>query len=309
MNNLHQHVSLRPYTTFQIGGPADYFYGASDTAQTIDVLQWAREQKLPVLILGGGSNMLIPDDGFRGLVLQPQFKALHVAGNEVIAGSGALLSELIHQTLSHGLVGLEFLAGIPGTIGGAVVGNAGTYGVDIASVVTMLEYIDLDTLRVEEKLVEEITFGYRDSSLKQQNSMLTAVSFQLNSGDVSTSQKLIDERLAIRAAKHPHEPSAGCIFKNIIMSQTDLTKIESEGLDIEQFQKYDKIPAGFLIEQCGLKGFHIGGAQVSPRHANYIVNTGKATAEDVIKLMSLIKQKVRDTYGIQLQEEVRLIYN
>ncbi|MFH0873587.1 MAG: UDP-N-acetylmuramate dehydrogenase [Candidatus Komeilibacteria bacterium] len=309
MDNLRHSVPLAPFTTFKIGGLADYFYEAHDSDQTSDILQWAQEQQLPFLILGGGSNVLLPDAGYRGLVIQPKFNRLEIDDNLVVAGSGLNLQELINKTLEAGLTGLEFVAGVPGTVGGAVVGNAGMYGVDMSSVVETVSYIDLTTFEEKKIAASDVGFAYRHSKLKDLPALVTEVSLKLKKDDLEVSQKIIAERLAMRRDSMPPEPSAGCFFKNVILANIDLDKLRAQDIDTDQFIKFGKIPTGFLIDHCNLKGFKLGGAQVSPRHANYIINTGSATAEDVIKLASLIKQKVRDTFGIQLQEEVRIIYN
>jgi UDP-N-acetylmuramate dehydrogenase len=253
--------------------------------------------------------VVFPDEGYRGLVIKLNYQQLNISNEQVTVGAGFILADLIKETIKAGLVGLEFAAGIPGSVGGAVVGNAGTYGQDMHDVLDYINYIDIDTLQAKHMNTTDGDFTYRHSTFKEHNYVVTEVALSLKKGDTEASQKVIDERLATRHAKHPTEPSAGCIFKNILMDQIDTAKLIEKGLDLKPFEAHNKIPAGFLIDNLDLKGKTIGGAQVSPKHANYIINTGTATSADINMLASLIKQQVRDTYGIQLQEEVRFVYN
>ncbi len=309
MLNFQQNIPLAPYTTFKIGGPADYFVVVTQSEETLEALRWAQEQQLRVFILGGGSNVLFPDEGYRGLVIKLDYQQLVINNELVTVGAGYILASLVTETIKAGLIGLEFAAGIPGSVGGAVVGNAGTYGHDMHDVLDFIKYIDVDTLQAKHMNTTDGDFSYRHSTFKEHNYVITEVALCLKKGDTAVSQALIDERLATRKAKHPTEPSAGCIFKNIQMDQIDTSKLTAQGLDLQPFEIHKKIPAGFLIDSLDLKGKTIGGAQVSPKHANYIINTGLATADNIITLASFIKQQVRDTYGIQLQEEVRFVYN
>lgn len=309
MINLQKNYPLKDLTTFKIGGSADYFYLAKDIAGLKDALQWAVQNKLKVLALGGGSNLVFPDEGYRGLVIKLDFQKLEIADNKVTVGAGVMLQNLIAETLNHGLTGLEFAAGIPGSVGGAIRGNAGTYGQDMSNVVVSITYLIPATAEIKTCIGQECNFSYRHSSFKESNYIIAEAELQLNRGDVGESQKIINDRLRVRQTEHPTEPSAGCVFKNIKFEDVDLEKLKAKDLDLAKFEKYKKIPAGYLVELLGLKGKVIGGAQVSPKHGNYIINTGSATTEDVIQLVSLIKMKVRDTYGVQLQEEVQFVYN
>jgi UDP-N-acetylmuramate dehydrogenase len=309
MLNIQSNIKLADFTTFKVGGPADYFIVVNQSEETLEALRWAHEQQLRVFVLGGGSNVVFPDEGYRGLVIKLNYKQLTINNEQITVGAGFSLADLITETLKAGLVGLEFAAGIPGSVGGAVVGNAGTYGQDMHDVLDYINYIDIDELKAKHMNTTDGDFAYRHSTFKEHNYVVTEVALSLKKGDTEASQKLIDERLALRHAKHPTEPSAGCIFKNILMDQVDTAKLIAHGLDLKPFEVHNKIPAGFLIDNLDLKGKTIGGAQVSPKHANYIINLGTATAADINTLASVIKQQVRDTYGIQLQEEVRFVYN
>jgi len=306
--NLQQNIPLKDYTTFRIGGPAEYFVEVDTIEEVAEALSWAKQNKKEILFIGRGSNCLISDEGFPGLVIKLNLQRLDFNDTQVIVGAGVDLSFLLYKSLEHNLTGLEFVAGIPGTVGGAIRGNAGTYGRGIGDVVKRIRYMDLADDQFKEMLAKEANFDYRHSIFKEKNFLILEVQLELEKGDVDLARKLIQERLQYRQETQPQKPSAGCIFKNVLFQSVDLQALKDRGLDIEQFKKYQKIPAAYLITRTGLPGKVMGGAKISKKHANYIVNTGTATAEEVIMLISFIKQKVRDKYGIQLQEEIKIVF-
>lgn len=303
---LKKNIKLSKYTTFQIGGPADYFVEVKNTEEILEAVQWAKEHNQTILPIGGGSNLLISDKGFRGLVIKLSLDKLSFNDEKISVGAGVVVTYLLNQALNHDLIGLEFMTGIPGSVGGAIRGNAGTYGQSMADVISEVRFLD-EKYELRQMKPSEASFQYRHSIFKEKKCIILEADLKLTHGDVASARKLIGERLKYRQDTQPSGPSAGCIFKNIILSETDTKKIKAKGIDTEQFVKFNKIPAGYLIDHLGLKGKTMGGAQISTKHANYIVNTGQATAEDVVMLVSFIKQQVRDAYGVQLQEEVQLI--
>jgi len=303
---IREQVPLSKYTTFRIGGPADWFVSVKNIPDMQKAVAWAREHKQSIFALGGGSNLLVSDQGYRGLVIKMDFNRLDIAGDKVSVGAGVLVSYLLNTALNAGLVGLEFLAGIPGTVGGSIRGNAGTYGLAMSDVLTEIRYMDED-YALKNISLPEAHFMYRHSIFKEKKYIILEADLQLKTGDVEAARKLVRERLKYRQNTQPNGPSAGCIFKNIPLDTVNPEKLKAKGIELEQFTKYQKIPAGYLIDRLGLKGKRIGGAQVSTKHANYIVNIGGATAEDVVMLVSFIKQQIRDEYGVQLQEEVQFI--
>lgn len=304
---IQENIPLNRYTTFGIGGPARYFAEVSTDTDAIEAIRWATSKNIRIFVLGGGSNLLMPDKGFDGLVLKPSFYEISIDATSVNAGSSILLSDLIDKTLAHGLTGMEFAAGIPGTLGGAIRGNAGTYGVGMSDVLTEVCFIDESTLSNVVVPASECGFSYRHSKFKEHTHVITQATLTLSFGDIEASRKIIDEQLTVRHTNHPAEPSAGCVFKNIEFSKAPLDTLAQKGISLAKFEAFQKIPSGYLIEQLGLKGKTIGGAKISERHANYIVNTGSATSEDVVTLISYIKQQVRDEYGVQLQEEIHIV--
>jgi len=303
---IEENIILSKYTTFKIGGPAEYFADVKNIDDLQEVLAWAEENKQAIKVLGGGSNMLISDAGLKGLVIKLNLDKLEFNDTQLIVGPGVMLAYLLNQSLEKGLTGLEFAAGIPGTVGGATRGNAGTYGVAMDSVVKKIKYLN-EAREVLEMDSKDAEFAYRHSIFKTKPWIILELSLELQKGDVKAARDLVDERLQYRKNTQPNLPSAGCIFKNVLFEDVDLDKLKEKNVEIDKFTKFKKIPAAYLVERAGLKGHSIGDAQVSEQHANYIVNTGKATAEQIIMLISFIKQQVRDKYGVQLQEEVQLL--
>ncbi|MCB9802605.1 UDP-N-acetylmuramate dehydrogenase [Candidatus Nomurabacteria bacterium] len=303
---IQKNIPLAQYTTFKIGGPAENFVIAKTIEEVQEAVSWAKEHDQEIFVFGGGSNLLISDSGIKGLVIKLDLQILEFEENKIKVGSGVLLSYLLNQALEHELIGLEFAAGIPGTVGGAVRGNAGTYGRAMSDVVTKINYLDENYL-LQEMSVGQANFEYRHSIFKEKKYLILKVELELAKGDLVAAKKLVQERLAYRQDTQPNQPSAGCIFKNIAFSDQETEDLKSRGIEVEKFLEHHKIPAAYLIDRAGLKGKTVGGAQVSEKHANYIINTGTAKAEDVVILSSLIKQQIRDKYNLQLNEEVQFI--
>lgn len=305
--SIQANIKLAKYTTFKIGGPAKYFFIASDNEDLVRAITFAKRLKIPAYVLGGGSNVLVSDNGFNGLVIVNKAKDIIIKPDDkVVADAGVNLMELVNKTVEAGLTGLEWAAGIPGTVGGAVRGNAGAYRGEMAD-----NFIGVEVMRGAKQFIlkkDQCKFGYRDSIFKHNKDLIITAEFQLAPGDRSQSQAQIKEILVKRQVKHPLQyPSAGSIFTNVLLDTHNQDLLKKVPNLPAEYLKYKKIPAAWLIEQLDLKGKTIGGAQVSDKHANFIVNTGKATANDVIQLISLIKMKVRNTYGIELMEEIEYV--
>jgi len=306
MLNIQKNIPLASYTTFKIGGPAKFFAEVKNENEIIEALKYAKKNNLKHFILAGGSNVLISDKGFDGLVINIQHTTYNIQHEKIEAGAGVLLSEIVSESARAGLSGLEWAAGIPGTVGGAIRGNAGAFGSCMADAVEYVKVLDIDSLRTEIYSLKKCEFGYRASIFKEkQNIIILSVKLKLKKDDAEKIQQRIEGIIIKRNKKQPRFPSAGSFFKNpIIKDKKIIKKFESNtGLKM----KDNKIPAGWLIEEAGFRGKKIGGAQVSKEHGNLIINTGDATAEDVIMLASIIKQKVRSVFNIQLMEEVQLI--
>ena len=294
---------LKKYTTFKIGGPAKFFVVVNNKAQLFKAVKAAVDLKIPFIVLGGGSNVLIADKGIDGLVIKLEPGETEIKGNRIKVFAGSLLGHFIREAVKSGFAGLEFAANIPGTVGGAVFGNAGAYGHGVGDFVDEVEVIVIDRevgLRVLAK--EECGFAYRESVFKRnKNWIISEVTFAL-AKEVSVEEKLaaIDAEWKKRLCSQPLDlPSAGCSFKNLLYSN-DLNRFESWAVK-------GKLPAAKFIEEAGLKGAKIGGAMVSDKHANFILNFDNATADDVVQLISLVKTKVRDEFNVQLEEEVQCV--
>ncbi|MBU0984811.1 MAG: UDP-N-acetylmuramate dehydrogenase [candidate division Zixibacteria bacterium] len=288
--NLEFSRDLAQFTSFRTGGRARLFVSTETAREAIRAIKAARRLDIPYFVMGGGSNLLVSDDGFDGLVIKASFRGLKLHGKTVIeAGAGEDLADLVDFATSNSLTGLEFAAGIWGGVGGAIYGNAGAFGGDVGSIVTQITFIDND-LSIRREGPEYGRFAYRDSRFKTTHEIIVGARFQLQKGDQTKIQARVDEILELRRTKHPEDlPSAGCFFKNI----PDPT------------QEHGKLAAGRLLEEVGAKEMHIGGAKVFEKHANIIVNSGGATSKDIRKLADTLKEKVFERFGIRLQEEVQ----
>jgi UDP-N-acetylmuramate dehydrogenase len=289
---------IAPYTTFKIGGPADLFYEATSSDALADAVLAARELGVPHFVLGLGANILVGDRGFRGLIIRNTSKHSEFredgAECRLWVESGAIMKDLIQQTVRHGWSGLEHYVGIPSTVGGAVWQNLHFLSPAPARERTMFiaevfESCEILSEENERKIVDAdyVQFGYDDTVFHHRRDIALAVTFRLTRGDESTMQKVMQENLSWRGARHPWlewHPSAGSIFK----------KIEGIG-------------AGRLVDQVGLKGFRHGNAQISHMHANILINLGGATAKDVRELVAIAQTMVRDKLGYQLHPEIGFI--
>lgn len=302
---VKENFSLAPLTWFKIGGRARVYFEAEDNSQIVHAILTAKMHKVPFFVIAGGANVLITDNDIDKFVIKLNSKDLIVNKNQIIADSGVSLADVVQVSIENGLSGLVWASGVPGSVGGAVRGNAGAYGGDMSQIVSAVEIIRGNRQMVLKR--EKIDFGYRDSMFKHNSDIILTVSLDLKYGGKKDemaleSQKIIEER----KAKHPQTPSAGSYFKNIVIDYTN--KEIFEKLDIpEKFWGFGKVAAGWLIDKLDMKGFKVGGAMVSSEHANIIINIGQAKASDVLEIASIIKTRVRDEFGIKLEEEVQYI--
>jgi UDP-N-acetylmuramate dehydrogenase len=307
MLKIRENVLLRDYTTFKIGGPARYFFVAENKEDLKNAILWAKKKKLPFFILGGGSNVLFSDKGFNGLVIKMQNTQYKIRNTKIVAEAGVPLQKLVLETAKKGLSGLENLAGIPGTLGGGIWGNAGAFGREIGDLVEEVKILQIANgkLQIVNFKKEDCKFGYRESIFKRkENWIILEAILRLKKGKKKEIEEKIKEILRLRKEKQPLEfPSAGSVFKNV-----PIEKVPKEIR--EKFKEKIKdgfLPAGVLIEAVGLKGFQIGGAKISEKHANFIVNVGNAKASDVKELIEKIKKEVKKKFKIQLEEEIKLV--
>ncbi|WP_224983173.1 UDP-N-acetylmuramate dehydrogenase [Geomonas agri] len=302
--NIEENVPLAPFTTLRIGGPARFLIGARTLRELQEALRFAQQVHLPFCILGGGSNLLVSDEGFPGVAIRLLMNRVTRSGGMVQVQSGFDLTALVHRTVAWGLSGLESLAGIPGTVGGAVRGNAGAYGGSIGDAVATVSVVDTATLKTVTLRRDECTFGYRASRFKGDTRLIVVGTLlALTPGDPEEIGAKVAQTLAKREAKQLScDQSAGSFFMNPIVDDAEL---------ISQFEEDQggrcrecRIPAGWLIDRAGLRDLRVGGAAVSHRHANYLVNTGSATAADMVQLARLVRKEVQVKLGVVLKEEV-----
>ncbi|OGH72056.1 MAG: UDP-N-acetylenolpyruvoylglucosamine reductase [Candidatus Magasanikbacteria bacterium RIFCSPLOWO2_01_FULL_43_20b] len=292
---------LAKHTTFKIGGQARFLVIVEDREQTIGLLNFLSAEGINYFILGGGSNLLFSDDNFDGVIIKVTSYKLQVTKNVVEADAGVPLAKILNITMEHGLSGMEWSAGVPGTIGGAARGNAGAFGSDIASNVDRVEVWRNGEVIILSK--EECNFGYRSSGLKKDGAVILSVWFKFPVGNKQEIMAKVQKNLQARQGKFPPFPSAGCFFKNIKLDKWPGKKEDLPPIFLER----GTVPAGWLVEQAGIGGLTVGGAKVDASHCNFVVNVDKATQSDVLKLVEIVKEKVYNKFGVELEQEVEVV--
>ncbi|MBP5197565.1 MAG: UDP-N-acetylmuramate dehydrogenase [Lachnospiraceae bacterium] len=281
--NIHVNEMMSAHTSFKVGGPADCVIEIDDEEKLAKLLNYLKKLELPAAIMGNGTNTLVSDKGYEGviIIIGKKMNNVYGSGNTIEAQAGAPLVAVAKKAHELGLTGLEFAAGIPGTVGGGVVMNAGAYDGDMSKVVKSVRVLD-ENGEVMVLDNETMEFGYRTSTIKNRKFAVTSVTFELEKGDPAEIKAKMDDFNARRREKQPLEyPSAGSTFKR------------PEGYF-----------AGKLIEDAGLKGVKVGGAQVSEKHSGFIINTGSATASDVASLIGKVQETVKERFGVSLEREV-----
>jgi len=293
---------MSKHTTFKIGGSADFFIEVNDNDKMVKLLNCLNDEGIEYFILGGGSNLLFSDEGFRGVVIELRTKNLELRTQDtIVADSGVLLSQVVGEALKNGLSGLEWAAGIPGTVGGAVRGNAGAMGKETAVNLEKVEvWRDGEILELK---AEECGFSYRGSIFKKNNDVVLRAWFKLKVGDKKEILKKMQEYLAQRKGKFPTEPNAGSFFQNIHIKKWPGKLEDLPPLFVER----KKIPIGWLVEQVEMKGFTVGGAKISEQHGNFIVNFNKATQQDILTIVEVLKEKIYNKFGVEIESEVEIV--
>jgi len=283
---------LKNHCTFQVGGNADFFYILRNIKDLPKIIKLAKSLKVPYLLIGRGSNLLFDDKGFRGLVIKNETSGIVFKKNKVTADSGVIVSKLVSESIKNGLSPLEKWAGLPGTVGAAVYGNAGCNGLETKDILYSAKILDPKTGKIfipKGKTVKNsyFKFKYRSSKLKKSHEILISATFSLKKSKLSKEEtaKLIKESHRFRIEKQPLGLSSGSFFKNPSKEN----------------------PAGMLIDKCGLKGKQIGGAKISEKHANFLLNTGKATTKDIISLARLAQREVKKRFKFTLSPEVQIL--
>lgn len=293
---------MRHHTTMRIGGPAEFFFEAQTPDQLVTALRTAHELEMPVFLLGGGSNLLVSDDGIEGLVLRNGCRKVEFDGTAAHVECGTDFLDFIYMCRDRELAGLEYAAGIPGSIGGALYGNAGCYGQDIGSITIECTVATMDGSSVKTHPATWFEFDYRDSRLKREPRVLLSCLLQLQRGGRAEIDRVIEEKLEIRRVKHPQwrvEPTAGSYFKNL--------PPDWQRPDAKHSPGTRRVAAGQLLDEVDCRGLRVGDALVFPKHANIIVNAGRATAKEVLQLAEIMKARVREKFGVELEEEVMFL--
>ncbi|OGG80421.1 UDP-N-acetylenolpyruvoylglucosamine reductase [Candidatus Kaiserbacteria bacterium RIFCSPLOWO2_01_FULL_54_13] len=302
MLTIKEHVQIAPLTTFGIGGPARYFVDVRTEDEIRAALAWARERGLRFVVLAGKSNVLVPDEGLDALVINITSNSFSFSGTQLSADAGCNLLTLVREATKRGLGGWEKLAGIPGTMGGAVRGNAGAFGPEIKDFVISVRALSSQSGEYRDFVNRDIGFAYRDSFFKRDPQwIITRVRVKLAKADPAASVRFTEETIAERERRHiQNVRAAGSFFVNPVVPRAIQELFEREkGAPARE----GRVPAGWLIEKVGLKGARVGDAVASGQHPNYLKNDGKASAKDVLALAQKIKDAVRKQFGIELQEE------
>lgn len=307
---IQENIRLAPYTTYSIGGPARYLCDGRSEEKICEAVAWARRQKMPFFTLGGGSNILISDRGFNGVVVRIHNTKYQIHDTRIEAEAGIDLPKLVKFTINSGLKGLEWASGIPGTFGGAIRGNAGAFGGELKDVIISVRFLD-EKGNIKTLSNKECNFVYRGSIFKENSQyIILSATLQLEPGDKKVLHELSEKTIAYRASRHPLEyGSCGSVFKAI-----DANTIRSDIFDrYPRFKNSIKndpfpvVPAACFIDEAEIKCYQIGGAMISAKHPNFFVNYKDALAEDVIMLISFTKQRLVDKFGIMAEEEVQYV--
>ena len=311
---FNENISLKDISYYKIGGRAKYFFEAKNVEEIKQAVERARAFDERIFVLGSGTNILINDDGFDGLIIKPDLKIIEFGDNSVRAGAGVLMNNLVNLLVEENFSGFEWAAGLPGTVGGAVRGNAGAFGGEIKDMVSKVISLDIlsSGFKIIERSLSDCFFDYRSSIFKNQSSgkfktkeIILEVVFNIKKGDLSEIREATERNINYRRDKHPLEyPSLGSSFKNILLSRINADIKFAVPVKNDPFPV---IPAAYLISECGLKGVSCGGAMISPKHPNFIVNILDATAKDVVNLIELAKNEVRKKFNLKLEEEIEYL--
>lgn len=319
MHKILENISIAPYTNFKIGGAVREFIEIADAKDLTAIFGEIKKTNKPFFVIGGGSNIIFDSRGYDGCVVKVGIKGMRRKADVFTCGAGESLASLIRKAASFGFGGMQRLVGIPGTVGGAIRGNAGAYGEEVSKYLTHVRVFDTETLKFKKIPKEKCHFDYRGSVFSEKNNLIiVSAEFKLPAVEKELIEKDIAEVIAERKQKpYWKYPSAGSIFRNVsldsIRNQARRERIRDEFLhDTGQWNKYTpekrsqikSIPAGYLIESIDLRGKRMGDAQISPEHGNVIVNLGSATSDNVMILISYIKVKIRNRFGVQLREEI-----
>ena len=308
---VQENIPLAPYTIYKIGGPARYFVEVKTSEDLADALRFAATGGMRFFILGAGSNILVSDKGFDGVLIRMAGGMVRAEGERLIVDAGVMMARAASEAARAGLAGFEWAIGVPGTIGGSVRGNAGCFGGEIKDVVESVDVFDTLNPRPYTLYIKDCQFGYRVSIFKRRPELVVlSVTLQLQKGDSAVIQERIRAITKERAEKQDiGMQCAGCIFKNVSWERRDINAdaVLKQFPELAQFRDRATIPAAYLVDVAGLKGRRVGRVVISSKHANFFVNEGGATADEVAMLISMAKDAVFRKYGIALEEEIQYV--
>ena len=306
---IEKNVSLAPLTTFKVGGPAEFFVEVKSIIQLQKALKLSRDNSWPVFILAGGSNLIVSDEGFRGLVinLKTENWKLKIDRHKLTTEASVPMSELVKQSIEAGLAGLEWSGGLPGSFGGAIRGNAGCFGGEIKDSILSVKSNDIETGQENFRNNIECQFGYRDSIFKHNKEVIIEATVELRPGNSTELRSVADDHIRYRQDRQPLEyPNAGSIFKNVPLEQVPNVHLPLFTESVKN-DPFPVVPTAKILAVAGLKGWRVGDAQLSEKHSNYIVNLGGAMASDIVALIEKIKTEIQSKYQINLEVEPELV--
>jgi len=307
MIKVEENISLANRTTFRVGGPARYLVTAQSVQELEEALKFAREKNLSVFVLGAGSNVIFPDRGYSGLVIKPRLMTVNFRKDKAEVGAGVMMDDLVRKTTKCGWSGLEWAGGLPGTVGGAIRGNAGAYRGEMKDNLLEVRSIEIASGNIRTRNNEQCRFAYRYSVFKEVKEIILSATLAFEVADKGEVEKIAQTHRQQRKERHPLEyPNAGSIFKNISVEQASPAVIE-QFKEVIKTDPFPVIPAAAIIARAGLAGACCNHACVSEKHTNFIVNKGKATASDIVSLISLVKKDVQKKYGLNLAVEPEIV--
>ncbi len=307
---LKKNISLAPHSNLRIGGTAEYFFEAKNVVDLKRAILTAQKLSKPIFILGGGTNILFADKDFKGVVIKPNIRTLERRGNKIRVGAGISMAQLLNYSVRNSLSGLEWAGGLPGTFGGALYGNAGAFGGEIKDAVINVMSLDISGKKpkVIRRNVRQCGFGYRTSLFKRKGQeIILEATLALKPGSEKLIKRAIVEKIKYRKERQPLDyPNIGSIFRNVDLKRVPPSR-HAVFAHVIKTDPFPVIPAAYLIAEAGLKGIASGGAIISPKHPNFIVNVLNAEADDMMRLINLVKIKVSEKFDILLEEEVIVV--
>jgi UDP-N-acetylmuramate dehydrogenase len=306
--NIRENIALKDLSTFKIGGKAKYVVFAENNDDVIDALRFSQENNLPIGMIGAGCNLIITDDDIEGLIIKMNTKSIHIKDKLIFAEAGLSLAALAALGHKHNLTGLEWAPSVPSSVGGAIRGNAGAFGGETKDKLKQVRiYRDGQIIDIETTALD---FQYRYSAFKEANNkdIILGGLFELEQGNVIESQKQVRDNIIRKNQNQPVGVAcSGCIFKNY-EGNVDISLYDKYP-ELAKFVENGIIPSGYLIEKSGLKGISCGGIQVSDKHANYMINTGNGKFKEVMQLIQIVKDKVSQEFGVDIEEEVSYLHH